>query len=62
MEEKHKEFIHSFEFMRLGQAIHRGQWQSAAMILRRLEQKAKMVEFHEFDRQFLGLRDRKSVV
>ena len=39
--EKQKAFIHSLDFMRLGQAINRGQWQSAAMIIQRMDRVAK---------------------
>ena len=42
--------------MRLGQAINRGQWQSAAMIIRRLDMKAKEVGMNEFERNFTGIR------
>ena len=42
--------------MKLGQAINHGQWQCAAMIVRRLGMRAKEVGFEEFERQFTGLR------
>ena len=34
------EFLKSLDFMRLGQALNREQWQSAAMTIRRLDMKA----------------------
>lgn len=42
--------------MRVGQAISHGQWQSAAMTIRRMEQRAKALELPMFDRQFAGLK------
>jgi len=42
--------------MKLGQAIDHEQWQSAAMIIRRMDNKAKEVELMGFERQFTGLR------
>lgn len=50
------EFYKSLDFMRLGQAINRKQWQSAAMLIRRMEQKAKEAGVAEFERSFAGLR------
>lgn len=49
-------FIKSYDFMRLGQAIHRGQWQSAAMTIRRMDQQAKKLELTAFARPFAGLK------
>ena len=49
-------FIKSLDFMKLGQAIDHEQWQSAAMIIRRMDNKAKEVELMGFERQFTGLR------
>ena len=42
--------------MRLGQAINRGQWQAAAMTIRRLDMKAKEAEMNDFERNFTGIR------
>lgn len=50
------EFLKSLDFMKLGQAIHRGQWQSAAMTIRRLDMKAKETEMQDFERNFTGVR------
>lgn len=50
------EFFKSLDFMRLGQAINRGQWQSAAMTIRRLDMKAKDAGLNDFERSFTGLR------
>lgn len=49
-------FLKSLDFMRLGQAINRGQWQSAAMTIRRMDQKAKEVGLSEFEKNFTGIR------
>mgnify|MGYP003307713518 CR=1 FL=1 len=50
------EFLKSLDFMRLGQAINRGQWQSAAMTIRRLDMKAKEAGMNDFERNFTGIR------
>ena len=50
------EFLKSLDFMKLGQAINRGQWQAAAMTIRRLDMKAKEVEIAEFEKNFTGIR------
>ena len=50
------EFLKSLDFMKLGQAINRGQWQSAAMTIRRLDQKAKEAGMNDFERNFTGIR------
>ena len=49
-------FLKSQDFMKLGQAINRGQWQAAAMTIRRLDMKAKEVEMTDFERNFTGIR------
>ncbi len=50
------EFLKSLDFMRLGQAINREQWQPAAMTIRRMDMKAKEVGLTEFERNFTGIR------
>ena len=50
------EFLKSLDFMRLGQALNRGQWQSAAMTIRRMDTKAKEVQINDFERNFTGIR------
>ena len=50
------EFLKSLDFMKLGQAINREQWQAAAMIMRRLDMKSKEVGMLEFERNFTGIR------
>ena len=50
------EFLKSLDFMKLGQSINRGQWQAAAMTIRRLDMRAKEVEIAEFEKNFTGIR------
>ena len=50
------DFLKSLDFMKLGQAINREQWQAAAMTIRRLDMKAKEVGMNEFERNFTGIR------
>ncbi len=56
MEDKKLEFYKSLDFMKLGQAINRGNWQVAAMTVRRMEMNAKSAEIAEFAQQFVGIR------
>lgn len=49
-------FIKSYDFMRLGQAVGHGQWQAAAMTIRRMDMQAKKVGAECFLRQFAGLK------
>ena len=50
------DFLKSLDFMKLGQAINRGLWQSAAMTIRRLDMKAKEAGMSDFERNFTGIR------
>ena len=50
------EFLKSLDFMRLGQALNREQWQAAAMTIRRMDMKAKEVGITDFERNFTGIR------
>lgn len=49
-------FINGYDFMRLGQAVNKGQWESARMACRRMSMKAEALGLECFGRQFLGLR------
>lgn len=49
-------FIKSYDFMRVGQAVGHGQWQSAAMTIRRMDMQAKKLGAECFLRQFAGLK------
>lgn len=59
-----EDFIKSFDFMRLGQAISNERWQSAAMIIQRMDRTAKSCGINNFEKQFTALRisiNRKNV-
>ncbi len=49
-------FLHSYDFMKLGQAINKNQWQIAAMTIQRMTRQAKELGLDTFDRPFTGLR------
>ena len=50
------EFLKCLDFMKLGQAINREQWQVASMTIRRLDMRAKESGIVDFDRNFTGIR------
>lgn len=50
------EFLKCLDFMRLGQAINHKQWQSASMIVRRLDDMAREAGINDFERAFTGIR------
>lgn len=54
--QQQREYISSLDFMKLGQAINHDQWQAAAMIVRRMDMKAKEVGIDGFERQFTVIR------
>ena len=49
-------FLKCMDFMRLGQAIDHKQWQSASMIVRRLDDMAHEAGINDFERAFTGIR------
>lgn len=49
-------FIKSLDFMRLGQAIKRQQWQAAAMKAGKMSQMSNRLGFVRFERPFTGIR------
>lgn len=55
-EEKLKQFISGYDFMRLGQAVNGKRWESAAMCARRMSMEAEKLGLECFQRQFTGLR------
>ena len=64
LKSRQDEFYKSLDFMKLGQAINRGQWQTAAMIERRMEKNANEAGIVELKQQFTGIRqciNRKNV-
>lgn len=55
-EEKLKLFLNSYDFMRLGQSVNSGRFESAAMCIRRMSMEADKLGLECFQRQFTGLR------
>ena len=51
-----KKFINGYDFMRLGQAVNGGRWESAMMACRRMSMTAEKLGLDCFSRQFTGLR------
>ena len=49
-------FLKSMDFMRLGQAVDHKQWQSASMIVHRLDDMAREAGINDFERAFTGIR------
>ena len=49
-------YVKSLEFMRLGQAVNSGRWESAMMTVRRMTLQAEKLGLKCFERQFTGLR------
>ncbi len=55
-EEQLKKFINGYDFMRLGQAVNSGKFESAAMCVRRMSMEAERLGLECFQRPFTGLR------
>ena len=55
-EEKLKQFLGSYDFMRLGQSVNGGRFESAAMCIRRMSMEADKLGLECFQRPFTGLR------
>ena len=55
-DQKVTEFYKSLDFMKLGQAVHKGNWQVAAMTLRRMDNRIKELELTELAINFQRLR------
>ena len=51
-----KAFIHSYEFIQLGQAINRKQWQAAGMKIQKMSAKAKKLGMTGWENLFTGIR------
>ena len=49
-------FIRSYEFMQLGQAINRKQWQAAGMKIQKMSAKAKKLGMTGWENQFMGMK------
>lgn len=50
------QFLKSLDFMKLGQAVSHDRWESAAMIIRRMDSQAKALGLVCMERPFTGLR------
>lgn len=55
-EEKLRQFIMGYDFMRLGQTVNHSRWESAMMSIRRMSMQAESLGLDCFQRQFTGLR------
>lgn len=55
-EEELKGFLNGTDFLKLGQAINRGQWESAMMCVRRMQQKAQHLGLAGLERPLMGIR------
>lgn len=49
-------FLKSYDFMKLGQALDHKNWQIAAMTVQRMQKGAQEAELETFDRQFINIR------
>ncbi len=56
LEEERLEFLRSYDFMKLGQALNHRNWQVAAMTVQRMQNRIKELELDMFARQFTGIR------
>ncbi len=50
------EFLKSYDFMKLGQAVSHHNWQAAAMTVQRMQKRVRELELDAFERQFTGIR------
>lgn len=55
-EDKLRQFITGYDFMRLGQTVNHERWESAMMSIRRMSLQAEALGLECFQRQFTGLR------
>lgn len=51
-----RSFLHSYEFMQLGQAVNRKQWQAAGMKIQKMSAKAKKMGMIGWEHQFTGIK------
>lgn len=56
MKEAQLSFLHSYDFMKLGQAINHQNWQIAAMTVQRMQRNAQELEMDAFVRQLTNIR------
>lgn len=55
-EEKLKQFLFGYDFMKLGQAVNGKRWESASMCVRRISMEADKLGLVCFQKQLVGLR------
>lgn len=48
-------FLKGMDFMKLGQAVNHGQWQAAAMTVRRMENEIRQNGLTELQRNLMGI-------
>ena len=51
-----KAFMRSYEFMQLGQAVNRKQWQAAGMKIQKMSAKAKKLGMTGWNHQLIGMK------
>lgn len=56
LQKKQNEFLHRFDFMRLGQAVNSGNTKAVIMISKKMEAFAKEAELPNFARLITGVR------
>ena len=56
MKEAQLSFLHSYDFMKLGQAINHQNWQVAAKTVQRMQRNAQELEMDAFVRQLTNIR------
>ena len=56
MEQEVLEFYKSLDFMKLGQALQKENWQAAAMIQKRMESKIRALGLQEFSANIMNVR------
>lgn len=56
MTEEQLKILRGYDFMRLGQSINSGKWQTVAIITKSLAKKLSDVGITEFDRWLTGIR------
>lgn len=50
------EFLKSYDFMKLGQAVNHRNWQVAAMTVQRMQNSVRELQLDMFERQLTGIR------
>lgn len=55
-EKAEQEFLKSYDFMKLGQAVNHENWQIAAITVQRMQKNAKELGLTTFERQLTSIR------